>query len=68
MGRNRAFKELLEPKDRNREFSLSVDAETYARVTEVSKLTGKSRPKVLRSFVDMAYAEFKKVCGNGEDK
>jgi len=56
-----AFRELLEPKDKAREFSLSVDAETYARVSEVSKLTGKSRPKVLRSFVELAYAEFKRV-------
>jgi len=55
------FRDLLAPKDKAREYSLSVDEETYARVSEVSKLTGKSRPKVLRSFVELAYTKFKRV-------
>ena len=44
---------------KKRERTLNVDEDTYNMITRVSIATGKSRPKVLASFVAAAYELFR---------
>lgn len=50
------IKELLVPrKPKGREFTVSVDQETYDLVGKVAVETGRSRPEVVGAFVKSAY-------------
>lgn len=53
------FSELFENQKR-RERTLNVDEDTYLMVTRVAAATGKSRPKVIASFVATAYEIFRR--------
>lgn len=59
---------LFREDKKRREFSVSVDADTYDLITRVSKQTGKSRPKVLAAFVKTAYDAYVEAAeDNGVD-
>jgi len=43
---------------KKRAYTLNVDEDTYAMITQVAEQTGRSRPKVLAAFVSTAYSMF----------
>ena len=45
-------------KKRGKLCTLSVDADTYNRVSQVAEALGVSRPRVIESFVKSAYEDF----------
>ena len=45
-------------KQKRRAYTLSVDEETYEKITRVADHLGISRPKVLTTFVRQAYENF----------
>jgi len=53
------FSELFGNQKR-RERTLNVDEDTYLMITRVAAATGKSRPKVIASFVATAYEIFRR--------
>lgn len=48
---------------KKRAFTLSVDEETYVKITQVAEQMGVSRPKVLMTFVKNAYDMFVEEAG-----
>lgn len=52
--------ELFEPVKRKRDYTVSVNADTYDIVTKLSQETGKSRPKVIEVLIKAGYDLFEK--------
>ena len=53
---------------KTRHRTLNVTEDAYAIITEVSKATGKSRPRVLDAFIQIGYDRFVAAAGTGNGK